>query len=59
MKIAAVGKGKQTDTQTKCLECVVYYGSAKQNVPCEGAFPEHCEYNGTEEEEEGKAECVM
>lgn len=26
--------------------------SSKQNVPCNGAFPEHCEYNGTEEEEE-------
>jgi len=45
--IALVGKGKQTDTQNKCLECVVYYNSAKQNVPCNGAFP-----NGTEEEEE-------
>ena len=52
MKIALVGKGKQTDTQTKCLECVVYYGSAKQNVPCNGAFPERCEYNGTAEEKE-------
>jgi hypothetical protein len=56
MKIALVGKGKQTDIQNKCLECVVFYDLAKQNIPCNGAFPEHCEYNGTEEEEEGKAE---
>lgn len=56
MKIALVGKGKQTDIQNKCLECVVYYGSAKQNVPCNGAFPEHCEYNGTEEGEENGQE---
>ena len=40
------------DIQTKCLECVGYCALAKQNVPCNGAFPEHCEYNGTEEEEE-------
>ena len=52
MKIALVGKGKQTDIQTKCLECVVYYALAKQTVPCNGAFPERCQYNGTEEEEE-------
>ena len=51
MKIALVGKGKQTDTQNKCLECVAFYASAKQNVPCNGAFPERCWYNGTEEEE--------
>jgi hypothetical protein len=42
---------KKMDIQTKCLECVGYCALAKQTVPCNGAFPEHCEYNGTEEEE--------
>lgn len=44
------------DIQTKCLECVGYYALAKQNVPCNGAFLEHCEYNGTEEGENEEEE---
>lgn len=40
------------DIQTNCSECIYYYSEAKGAVPCEGAFPERCQYNGTEEEEE-------
>ena len=40
------------DIQTKCSECIYYFSEAKGVVPCDGVFPERCQYNGTEEEEE-------
>jgi hypothetical protein len=36
----------------KCSECVAYYAEGNMSVPCGGDFPDHCEYNGTEKEEE-------
>lgn len=35
----------------KCSECVAYHAEGNLSVPCNGAFPEHCECNGTEEDE--------
>lgn len=35
---------------SKCSECVAYYAEGNMSVPCNGDFPSHCEYNGTEEE---------
>ena len=40
----------------KCSECVAYHAEGNTSVPCKGDFPEHCEYNNTEEEEEGETE---
>ena len=40
----------------KCSECVAYHAEGNMSVPCNGDFWDHCEYNGTEEEEEGEQE---
>lgn len=36
----------------ECSECVAFHAEGNISVPCNGDFPTHCEYNGTEEEEE-------
>lgn len=41
---------------TKCSECVAFHAEGNLSVPCNGDFWDHCEYNGTEEEEEDEQE---
>ena len=40
----------------KCSECVAFHAEGNLSVPCNGDFWDHCEYNGTEEEEEDEQE---
>ena len=65
-KICIIGHGRAREflemfraiasAPSKCSECVAYCAEGNMSVPCNGDFPEHCEYNGTEEEEEGEQE---
>lgn len=65
-KIGIIGHGRArgflemfraiASAPSKCSECVAYCAEGNMSVPCNVDFPEHCEYNGTEEEEEGEQE---
>jgi hypothetical protein len=65
-KIGIIGHGRAREflemfraissAPPKCSECVAYHAEGNMSVPCNGDFLEHCEYNGTDDDEDGDGE---